>query len=130
MKKFIRTLMLAASIGLCAAFALPALAAAEKAAPHRVVVHVNYNDPTRWSQMLNNVRNLQGAFGKNNVQIEVVAHGPGIAMYKLDSPVSSQLQEIADTGVAFAVCGNTLRAQHLTIDDMHPAAREVPSGVA
>ncbi len=95
----------------------------------RVVFQVSDNDPPRWNLVLNNVKNLQKELGKDKVQIEVVAFGPGINMLKFDSEVGVRLQEAADSGVVLAACGNTMKGQNLTPADMHPAAKVVPAGI-
>ncbi len=109
----------------------PALASAgDKVPRHKVIFQVSDNDPARWNLVLNNVRNLQQEFGKDNVTIEVVAYGPGIHMLKFDSEVGHRLQEAADSGARVVACANTLRGMKLTMGDMHPAVGQVPAGIA
>ena len=62
----------------------PSMDAAKKT---RVVVQVSEADPARWNLVLNNVKNLQDDLGAGNVEIEVVAYGPGIGMLKLDGAI-------------------------------------------
>lgn len=40
---------------------------------HRVVFEVNVDGAEQWQGMLNNVENLQKAFGRETTEIEVVA---------------------------------------------------------
>lgn len=114
---------------LLASLSFGALAADKVAPKDRVVFQVSDNDPARWNLVLNNVKNLQTELGKDKVVIEVVAFGPGINMLKFDSEVGGRLQEAADSGVTIAACGNTMKGQHLTPADMHPAAKIVPAGI-
>jgi len=115
---------------------LLALAAALGAAPvlgvetnkARVVVQVSEADPARWNLALNNVRNLQEDLGAN-VEIEVVAYGPGIGMLKLDAVVNSRISETVKAGVQVAACENTMRNQKLVRADMHPGVAYVAAGV-
>lgn len=96
---------------------------------NRIVFQVSDNEPARWNLVLNNVKNLQKELGADNVKIEVVAYGPGINMFKIDSEVGSRLQEAADSGVKLAACGNTMKGAKLTMADMHPAVSQVPAGI-
>lgn len=118
---------------LCACLlAAPLSASAEDKAPdtkNKIVFQVSDNEPARWNLVLNNVKNLQSALGKDNVVIEVVAYGPGINMLKMDSVVGDRLQDAADNGVMIAACGNTMKAAKLTMADIHPGVRQVPAGI-
>ena len=54
----------------------------------RVVFQVSDADPMKWNLTLNNTRKAQAELGADNVKIEVVAFGPGIAMLMADSAVA------------------------------------------
>ena len=95
----------------------------------KVVIQVSDDDPQKWNLALNNARNIQEDLGKDKVQIEIVAYGPGIKMLEFDSEVGDLLATAADNGVLIAACGNTMKAQKLTPADMHPSANIVPAGV-
>jgi hypothetical protein len=74
-------------------------AAAQQASAQRakVVVQVSESDPARWNLVLNNVRNLQSDLGPANVDVEVVAYGPGIGMLQANSAVATRIDEPART---------------------------------
>ena len=94
--------------------AAPDAAAQTTAAPHsRVVMQVSDNDPAKWNLALNNARNLQSDLGAANVEIEIVAYGPGIGMLKAESVVGNRIGEALDSGVKVAACENTMRGQKL-----------------
>jgi len=57
----------------------------------RVVIQVSDNDPAKWSLALNNAKNVQQDLGKDKVQIEIVAYGPGLGMLKAESKVADRL---------------------------------------
>ena len=109
--------------------AAPPISLAADGPTSKVVIQVSDNDPAKWNLALNNAKNIQEDLGKSNVQIEIVAYGPGIYMLKFDSEVGNRLTEAAKSGVLIAACANTMRAQKLTPDDMNPAATIVPAGV-
>ena len=60
--------------------AAPASAQSTGSVQNRVVMQVSDNDPGKWNLALNNARNLQTDLGAKNVEIEIVAYGPGIGM--------------------------------------------------
>jgi len=110
--------------------AVPLFATAQNAPkPTRVVVQVSEADPARWNLVLNNVKNLQDDLGAANVQVEIVAYGPGIGMLKFDAVTNSRVSEAIKSGVAVQACENTMRNQSLVKADMHPAITYVPAGV-
>src|SRR5512139_1035120 len=109
------------------ALSLPAVShAADKA---RLVIQVSVNDPATWNLALNNVKNVQKDLGKDNVELEIVAYGPGIGMLKADSEVANRIDEAVDSGVKVVACENTMRGQKLTKADMNAKIGYVPAGV-
>jgi intracellular sulfur oxidation DsrE/DsrF family protein len=96
---------------------------------HKMVIQVSDNDPAKWNLALNNARNVQDDVGAANVDIAIVAYGPGIAMLKLESPTALRVADALKANVRVVACENTLRAQKLSKDDMLPAIAYVPAGV-
>jgi intracellular sulfur oxidation DsrE/DsrF family protein len=105
------------------------LATAVGAADNRVVIQVSDNDSGKWHLALNNAQNLQVALGKGNVDIEVVAYGPGIAMLKADSLVGNRIEDAGKDGVRVIACENTMKNQKLVKDDMLRGIAYAPAGV-
>src|SRR5438093_10205091 len=99
------------------------------AAANKVVVQVSDADPAKWNLALNNVRNLQADLGAKNVDIEIVAYGPGIGMLKADSVVGNRIGEAMSNGVKMAACENTMRGQKLAKADMLDGIGYVQAGV-
>ena len=96
---------------------------------HQIVIQVSDNDPAKWNLALNNAKNLQDDVGAANVDIAIVAYGPGIGMLKLESPTGSRVADALKANVRVVACENTMRGQKLTKDDMLPAIAYVPAGV-
>ena len=96
---------------------------------HKIVIQVSDNDPAKWNLALNNAKNLQDDVGAANVDIEIVAYGPGIGMLKLESPAGARIADAMKAKVNVLACENTMRGQKLTKDDMLPAISYVPAGV-
>lgn len=106
----------------------PAMAATEKM--HRVVFDMTSPQPSVWTACLNNVQNLQKRFGAQNTELEVVCHGPGLAMLmKVNKPFEARMDAVAKSGVEFAACNNTMHASEVTKDELFPFVTVVPSGV-
>ena len=125
-----RRFLLSAVVLVGAMVAAPLTAVAQDTAKKtRVVVQVSEADPARWNLVLNNVKNLQDDLGAGNVEIEVVAYGPGIGMLKLDAVSNSRVSDAIKAGVQIAACENTMRNQKLARADMHPNVSYVPAGV-
>jgi uncharacterized protein len=107
----------------------PATAQNMPAQRNRVVIQVSDADPAKWNLALNNARNLQADLGAGNVDVEIVAYGPGIGMLKLDSPVANRIGEAGAAGVKVVACEITMKGQKLTRVDMLDGIGFVPAGV-
>jgi intracellular sulfur oxidation DsrE/DsrF family protein len=103
--------------------------AAATTAKNRLVIQVSDADPKKWALALNNARNVQADLGKENVEIEIVAYGPGIGMLAKESEVAARVGDARDRGMTVVACENTMHAQKLKYDDMLPTIGYVPAGV-
>ena len=125
-----RVTMLSAIAVITAWIAVPEAVAQSTPAPkNRVVIQMSDGEPAKWNLALNNARNLQADLGAANVEIEIVAYGPGLGMLKRDSAVATRVDEALTSGVKIAACENTMRAQKLTQPDMLPSISYVGAGV-
>ncbi|HET9122979.1 MAG TPA: DsrE family protein [Acidiferrobacteraceae bacterium] len=97
--------------------------------PQRVVIQVSDANPGKWNLALNNAKNVQQALGAKNVQVQIVAYGPGLPMLKWTSVVGTRVARAVQSGVTVVACGVTMRRMHLTKSDMLPNLVYVPSGV-
>lgn len=99
------------------------------AGKNRLVIQVSDNDPAKWNLALNNARNVQKDFGADNVEIEIVAYGPGLNMVKAGSPVASRIEEASMGGVKIDACENTMANTKVTKAEILPGVAYVSSGV-
>ena len=129
MAKRMQTMMraLLGGVLMLGALSLPATGMADDKA--KMVIQVSDNDPGKWNLALNNAKNVQKDMGKDNVEIEIVAYGPGIGMLKGESEVANRVNEAVDSGVKVMACENTMRNQKLDKADMNAKVGYVPSGV-
>jgi len=95
----------------------------------RVVIQVSDNDPAKWNLALNNAQNLQQALGKDKVQVEIVAYGPGLNMLKANSKVAGRVNGALDQSVDIVACGNTMQKMKITKNDLIGGTRVVEGGV-
>ena len=107
----------------------PKQAAAQKAEKYKVVLQVSDNDPAKWNLALNNARNIQADLGKDNVDVEIVAYGPGLPMLKADSKVAARLADALDHSIGLMACENTMRNTKVQRDDMYGGVSYVDAGV-
>jgi intracellular sulfur oxidation DsrE/DsrF family protein len=120
------------SIALCST----ALAADGKT--HRITIQVDQNDPQVMNMVLNNATNVIEYYRakSEDVDVEVVAYGPGLHMLRTDSsPVQDRirhLKEMVAGKIQFSACANTKQGMEKTEGhaiSIVPEATMVPSGV-
>ncbi len=97
---------------------------------HRVVVELTSADTRVWNGALNNIENLREALGAAT-QVAVVAHGAGLGfLLRTNTAQAARMKRLADAGVVFDACRNTMRREHVTAQSLLPFATTVDSGVA
>jgi uncharacterized protein len=113
-------------------------AVADKPPQHRVAIEVDQSDPQVMTLALNNASNIIEYYRDKgqDVQVEVVAYGPGLNMLRDDtSPVKDRIKQLKElnfpSALTFSACNNTKQAMEkreghpITIV---PQASLVPSG--
>jgi uncharacterized protein len=131
MKSSVNHVLVAALIAVALALA-PALGHAQPSQPqgkYKVVLQVSDGDPAKWNLALNNARNIQTDLGKENVDVEIVAYGPGLPMLKADSKIADRLAQALDNNVGLVACENTMRNTKVTKNDMYGGIQYVEAGV-
>jgi hypothetical protein len=103
--------------------------ATPKSERYKVVLQVSDADPAKWNLAVNNARNVQTDLGAQNVDVEIVAYGPGLNMLKSDSKVAARLAEALDNNIGLMACENTMRNTKVTKADMYAGIRYVDAGV-
>jgi uncharacterized protein len=123
-------ILTAAFAALTLAFAVSAPAQAQQASVRpKLILQVSDADPGKWNLALNNAKNVQNDLGAANVDVEIVAYGPGIGMLKAESPVGNRVGDALAAGVKVVACENTMHGQKLTKADMLDKIDYVPAGV-
>ena len=104
--------------------------AADIGKEHKVLLEFTSDGKEQINAVLNNVENARKALGANT-KVEVVAHGPGIGLLqKSNTEGAERMRKLADDGVVFAACENTLNRKNISKADLLDFATTVDSGVA
>ena len=112
---------------------LSSLACTMAFAQIKVVYHLSEGIPQA-SRAINNIRNHLSA--DPTAKIVVVTHGLGIdflidgATNQMEQPFAGGVSDLANKGVEFRVCNNTLVSRKIAADKLVMEAKVVPSGVA
>lgn len=75
---------------------------------HKVVIQVSTDDARTQKIALNNAVNLQKLMGIDNVEIEIVAYGPGLGLLTPKSKEAARVKSLALQDITFSACGNTM----------------------
>ncbi len=130
-------LFIATAFTLIALFTFTTLTSAANEMDHRVVIHVDENDKALMNLALNNITNINKYYESvgETVEIELVAYGPGLHMFRADtSPVIDRITQMSllHENLTFSACGNTHAAMSKKADkeiELLEEAAMVPSGV-
>ena len=77
-------------------------------AENKVVLQISDSDPFKQTLVLNVAGNLQRYYEAQNVDIEVVAFGPGVRLMFDGNTNSSRINNLIASGVRFSACDNTI----------------------
>jgi len=117
-------------------FGRKAAAAGEKK-KHKLVLHVDQNDPAVMRLALGNARNANDLYKEmgDELEVEIVAYSQGLHMLRDDtSPVKKEIREAREKvpQIAFGACNNTKRNMERVEGKPVPIISEatiVPAGI-
>ena len=90
---------------------------------------LNTDDSTKIVSTLKNIQNaLSDPRLKGKLDLELVVHGSGLAVYRKDKPYEKMIADLQKQGVLLAMCENTMRAYKVSHDELFPFVNYVPSG--
>jgi intracellular sulfur oxidation DsrE/DsrF family protein len=111
-----------ASVGAVVAGA--AVTRAQAAAPDKTKVVYHLNDSDKVLFVIGNIENhFEGVGGPDNVTIALVVHGPALRSFHAASAnpdVKGRLASFAKSGVELGACGNTMKSQKVSLNDLLP----------
>ncbi len=132
MPKHLRSLALAFAYLLLLVGAAPARADDQSLADYHYVLQISDMDPAKQTLVLNNAQNLLKAYPPGDVQVEVVAYGPGLRLLFADNANAERVDSLAMSGVRFSGCGNSLKGMTKRLGappKLNPTAKIVPGAV-
>ena len=106
----------------------------EDSSTHRIVYQLNKADPAYLQHVLFSAGELMRKYG-DDIEIVIGAVGPGLHLVGKHPgrPIPAELQQrassLAQYGVAFHACGNTMKSLGWEEKDLLPFAKIVPIGI-
>ncbi len=95
---------------------------------YRAIFHLD--EKNRGEMVLHNIENLLNDLGEKNVEVELLANGQGVrVLLKKANPIEDLILRLAERGVRFAACSNSIRYLGFTKDELFDVVEIVPSGV-
>ena len=86
-----------------------AIAAEQSMADAKVVLQISDPSPQKQTIVLNVASNITKHYGQGQVDIEIVAFGPGLRLLFAGNANKDRITALAGTGVKFSACANTTR---------------------
>ncbi len=112
--------------------ATPALSAEPSFAETKYVLHISDMDPSKQELILNNASNLLEAYPPGQVEVEIVAYGPGLRLMFAENVNAQRIDSLSQSGVRFSACGNTLKGMTRLLGEeprLNQVATVVPGGI-
>jgi intracellular sulfur oxidation DsrE/DsrF family protein len=80
-----------------------------QSAVNKIAIQISTDDARTQTIALNNAVNIQKYYGIDNVDIEIVAYGPGLGIMTKASKNSDRVESLAlNDNMIFTACGNTM----------------------
>ncbi len=120
-----RNMLFRAVAAFGAAFAATrAEAAAESPVQDKLKAVYHLSDLDKVPFVIGNIQNhLDGVGGPDHVTIALVVHGPALRAFhsaQANPDLSQHVGKLSRAGVGFAACGNTMKSQKITLNDLLP----------
>jgi intracellular sulfur oxidation DsrE/DsrF family protein len=114
----------------CAFFApYQAIAQEDKAfAEHKFVLQISDMDPFKQTLVLNVANNILKAYGTDQVDVEIVAFGPGLRLLFEGNSNSERIDGLVQNGVRFFACQNTINNMSNTLGEPLKVNKHASSG--
>ncbi|MBW5290946.1 MAG: hypothetical protein Rsou_1208 [Candidatus Ruthia sp. Asou_11_S2] len=81
-----------------------------QAANQKYVIQISTDNARTQKIVLNNVANLQKHYGIDNVDVEIVAYGPGLSLLTQSNKNADRVESMAMNNIIFSACHNTMKA--------------------
>jgi uncharacterized protein len=121
-----------ASIGAVFTLAATQARANAPAPPDKPKVAYHLADLDKVGFVLNNIQNhFDGVGGPDKVTIALIVHGPALKAFHAASAnpdTRKRVEKFSQAGVKLNACGNTMKAQDVTLKDLLPGFVAVDEG--
>lgn len=96
---------------------------------HKVIFQMSTADNEEQLGLISNLESLKKGWG-DKIQIEVVAHGPGITFLMKEKSVAAEgIQKMIKQGVVFVACENTMTKKNIQKEQLLDGIDTVPMGI-
>jgi hypothetical protein len=96
---------------------------------YKALYVLNESDDKKIKAVIRNINNaMNDPRLKGKLQVELIASGDGVEMYKKANHYDTLLTTLQNRGVILAQCENTLRERKISKDELWPFVSYVPSG--
>lgn len=101
-------------------------------AEKRIVLQISDPNPFKQTLVLNVANNLIKHYGQDEVDIEIVAFGPGLRLLFKENANVGRIDGLTNSGVQFSACQNTIKGMGRQLGhepEINPSATHVSAGV-
>lgn len=96
---------------------------------YKALYILNQSDDKKIKGIIRNVNNaLEDPRLKGKLQVELVAFGDGVEIFKKSNHYDTLLLKLQKKGVILAECLNTMKERNISKDELWPFISYVPSG--
>ena len=96
---------------------------------YKALYVINSNDVKKITSTLRNINNaLEDPRLKGKLEVEVIAFGDGVEVFRKTGTFEETLKNLQAKGVLLAQCENTIRERHIDKSELFPFISFVPSG--
>ncbi|MEO5995395.1 MAG: DsrE family protein [Chitinophagaceae bacterium] len=96
---------------------------------YNALYFINESDEKKVKGIIRNINNaLSDPRLKGKLEVELVAFGDGVEIFKRSNHYDTLLMTLRDKGVLLAQCENTVRERKIAKDELWPFISYVPSG--
>lgn len=113
------------------AIGVPQFALAQEEKPfaeQKFVLQISDMDPFKQTLVLNVANNILKAYGTDQVDVEIVAFGPGLRLLFEENANADRIDGLVQSGVRFFACQNTIDNMSSTLGRQVKINRHASSG--
>lgn len=97
----------------------------------RLLIHLDLPDKERVTRALGNIKNFLKEIPADEAAVCLVANSAGVPHFKKSEAgdYEEKIQDLADKGVRFLICNNTLSHMKIDRSELVAACEVVPAGI-